>query len=192
MRSKKEGFEMDHIKHQKKNRIINRVTEIVTDGGLPKTGQTMVYQMGDDGYYQMGYPLGGGQRFLDNGDGTVVDMATGLMWVKDPQTAGLGMTMYWYDAINACENLIYAGHDDWRMPNINELMSMVDHSRYDPAWDTMFFVYPPDTWTPFWSSTVCAPWPDGAWCLYPYDGYKTSWGRPYDMCYVRPVRSGQA
>jgi len=98
----------------------------------------MIYQMGDDGYYQMGYPIGGGQRFIDNGDGTVIDTATGLMWIKDPQAAGLGMTMYWYDAINACENLIYAGHDDWRMPNINELMSIVDHSRYNPAWDTMF------------------------------------------------------
>jgi len=183
---------MDHIKHQKKNRIITRVNEIVTNGGLPKTGQTMSYQFGDDGMYQMGYPLGGGQRFIDNGDGTVVDTVTGLMWIKDPQAAGLGMTMYWYDAINACENLVFAGHDDWRMPNINELMSMVDHSRYDPAWDTMFFVYPPDTWTPFWSSTVCAPWPDGAWCLYPYDGYKTTWGIPWDMCYVRPVRGGQA
>ena len=183
---------MDHIKHQKKNRIITRVNEITTEGGLPKTGQTMIYQMGDDGYYQMGYPIGGGQRFIDNGDGTVIDTATGLMWIKDPQAAGLGMTMYWYDAVNACENLIYAGHDDWRTPNINELMSMVDHSRYDPAWDTMFFVYPPDTWTPFWSSTVCAPWPDGAWCLYPYDGYKTSWGIPWDMCYVRPVRGGQS
>ena len=183
---------MDHIKHQKKNRIINRVTEIVTEGGLPKTGQMMVYQMGDDGYYQMGYPIGGAQRFIDNGDGTVVDMATGLMWLKDPQAAGLGMTMYWYDAINACENLFYAGHDDWRLPNINELMSIVDHSRYNPAFDTMFFVPAPDTWTPYWSSTICAPWPDGAWCLYPYDGYKTSWGRPYDMCFVRPVRGGQA
>ncbi len=186
---------MDHIKHQKKNRIINRVTEIVTDGGLPKTGQTMVYQMGDDGYYQKGYPLGGGQRFIDNGDGTVVDTATGLMWVKDPSMIPGGLfssRMYWYDAINACENLEYAGHDDWRLPNINELMSIVDHSRYDPAYDTMFFSIPLEQWTPFWSSTICMAWTDGAWCLYPYDGYKTTWGRPWDTCYVRPVRGGQA
>jgi len=183
---------MDHIKHQKKNRIITRVNEITTEGGLPKTGQTMIYQMGDDGYYQMGYPLGGGQRFIDNGDGTITDTVTGLMWVRDLQMAGFGMTMYWYDAINACENLLFAGHDDWHMPNINEIMSIVDHSRYDPAWDPMIFGYPPDTWTPFWSSTICAPWTDGAWCMYPYDGYKTTYGRPWDMCYVRPVRGGQA
>lgn len=181
-----------HLKHRKSSRIVNRVVEVVTDGGLPKTGQIFSIYPGDDGMYQMGFPLGGAPRFIDNGDGTVVDMATGLMWVKDPVAAGLGSPMYWYDAINACENLSYAGHDDWRLPNIFELMSMVDHSRYDPAWDTNFFVYPPDTWTPFWSSTNCAPWPDGAWCMYPYDGYKTTWGIPWDMCFVRPVRGGQS
>jgi len=181
-----------HLKHRKASRIVKRVTEINTEGGLPKTGQNMIYQPGDDGSYQMGYPLGGGQRFIDNGDGTIVDTVTGLMWVKNPSEVGLGSPMYWYDAINACENLDFAGHDDWRTPNINELMSIVDHSRYDPAWDTMFFPYPPDTWTPFWSSTTNASWIDGAWALYPYDGYKTTWGKPWDMCFVRPVRGGQA
>jgi hypothetical protein len=74
-----------HLKHRKASRIIKRVTEITTNGGLPKTGQTMIYQPGDDGFYQMGYPLGGGQRFIDNGDGTIIDMATGLMWKKIPR-----------------------------------------------------------------------------------------------------------
>jgi len=184
-----------HLKHRKASRIVKRVTEINTEGGLPKTGQTMIYQPGDDGSYQMGYPIGGGQRFIDNGNGTVVDMATGLMWVKDPNMIPGGLfasRMYWYDAINACENLDYAGHDDWRLPNINELMSIVDHGRYDPAFDPMYFVRSPETWTPYWSSTICAPWTDGAWAMYPYDGYKAVWGRPWDMCYVRPVRGGRS
>jgi len=181
-----------HLKHRKASRILKRVYEINSNGGLPKTGQSMIYQPGDDGSYQMGYPLGGGERFIDNADGTVVDLATGLMWIKDPVQAGLGSPMYWYDAINACENLDFAGHDDWRLPNINELMSIVDHSRYNPAFDTLFFTPLPDTWTPYWSSTTNASWPDGAWAMYPYDGYKTTWGKPWDMCYVRPVRGGQA
>ncbi len=187
-------MERIHIKHQKAARIIRRVNTIQSNGGLPKTGQYSYYPY-DDGYYQMGYPIGGGQRFIDNGDGTIIDLVTGLMWVKDPSQLPGGMfasPMYWYDAINACENLEFADWNDWRMPNINELMSIVDHSRYDPAWDTMFFAYPSDPWTPFWSSTTVAPWIDGAWCMYPYDGYKTSYGKPYDMCYVRPVRAGQA
>ena len=182
-----------HIKHQKASRILRRVNEIISNGGLPKTGQYSSYAWGDDAYYQKGYPLGGGQRFLDNGDNTVIDLATGLMWIKDPgQVSGLYDRMYWYDALNACENLEYGGWDDWRLPNINELMSIVDHSRYDPAFDTLFFTPFPDTWTPYWSSTTNASWPDGAWALYPYDGYKTTWGKPWDMCFVRPVRCGQA
>ncbi|MEW5816569.1 MAG: DUF1566 domain-containing protein, partial [Spirochaetota bacterium] len=177
---------------RKASRILKRVYEINSNGGLPKTGQSMIYQPGDDGSYQMGYPIGGGQRFIDNGDGTVIDLVTGLMWIKDPTQAGLGSPMYWYDAINACENLDFAGHDDWRLPNINELMSIVDHSRYNPAFDTFYFTPFPDTWTPYWSSTTNASWIDGAWALYPYDGYKTTWGKPWDMCYIRPVRGGQA
>ena len=120
-----------HLLHRKKNRIVT--VHYSVDGGLPKTGQQISIYPGDDGYYKMGYPLGGAPRFIDNGDGTVTDVATGLMWVKDPMAAGLGSPLYWYDAIDACENLQFAGHDDWRLPNINELMSIVDHSRYDPA-----------------------------------------------------------
>jgi hypothetical protein len=114
------------------------------------------------------------------------------MWIKDPAQVGLDLRMYWYDAINACENLDFAGHEDWRLPNINELMSIVDHSRYSPAFDTMFFIPPSDLFTPYWSSTSNASWMDGAWAMYPYDGYKTSWGKPWDTCFVRPVRGGQA
>jgi len=178
-----------HLKHRKKNRL---KLDINVNGGLPKTGQQFPYYPNDDGDYRMGYPLGGAQRFYDNGDGTVTDAATGLIWIKDIMTAGLGMPMYWYDSVDACENLVFAGYSDWRLPNINELLSLPDHSRFDPAWDTNIFAYPPDTWTPFWSSTNCAPWPDGAWCMYPYDGYKTVYGISWDMCYVWPVRGGQS
>jgi len=178
-----------HLKHRKKNRLTMNVN---VDGGLPKTGQQFTYYPYDDGHYKMGYPLGGAQRFNDNGDGTVTDNATGLMWVSDPMVAGLGSPMYWYDAIDACENLNFAGHSDWRMPNINELLSIYDHSRYDPAWDTNYFAYPPDPWSIFWSSTICAPWTDGAWAVDTYDSYKSPWGIPWDMWYVRPVRGGQS
>ena len=182
-----------HIKHQKASRILKRVNEIQSNGGLPKTGQYMSWAWGDDGYYQRGYPIGGGQRFIDNGDNTVIDLVTGLMWIKDPgQIPGFYDRMYWYDAINNCENLEFAGWDDWRLPNINELMSIVDHSRYSPAFDTMFFTPPYDMGTPYWSSTSNASWYDGAWAMYIYDGYKTCWGKPWDTCFVRPVRGGQS
>lgn len=56
--------------------------------GLPQTGQATSYPSGDstdrdDGYYERGYSPPSG-RFHDNGDGTVTDNATGLMWVNSP------------------------------------------------------------------------------------------------------------
>lgn len=180
-----------HLVHRKSNKTVQRIVNLTTEGGLPKTGQIDSIYPGDDGAYKMGYPLEG-ERFINNADGTIVDTATGLMWVKDLAEAGLADRMYWHDAVDACENLEFAGHNDWRLPNINELMSFLDYSKYAPAWDPVFFGIPPDLWVPFWSSTNCASWIDGAWCIYPYDGYKSTWGIPWDMCYVRPVRGGQS
>lgn len=179
-----------HIEQSRTYKLENIISQVF-NAGLLKTGQQYSYYPGDDGQYQKGAPPQG-DRFTDNGDGTVTDNLTGLMWIKDPAQAGLGSPMYWYDALNACENLIYAGHEDWRLPNINELLSIIDHSRYDPAFDPLFFIPFLDTWTPYWSSTSSASWIDGAWAMYPYDGYKTIWSKPWDMCYVRPVRGGQS
>ena len=183
-----------HIKHQTASRILKRVNTITSNGGLPKTGQWNSYGYGDDGMYRMGYPLGGAQRFVDNGDGTVMDLATGLMWVKDPYQIGspFNNPMYWYDALNACENLEFAGWNDWRMPNINELLSIADSSRYNPCIDTMYFTPCPDMWGSYWSSTKLEAWSEGIWCKYLYDGYKGSNSMYYGMYWVRPVRSGQA
>ncbi len=64
-------------------------------------------------------------NFADNGDSTITDNATGLMWMQnDSQTA-----MNWEDALNYAENLTYAGHSDWRLPDAKELQSIVDYSR---------------------------------------------------------------
>ena len=182
-----------HLKHRKSSRIVNRITEIQTDGGLPKTGQNMSRYPYDDGYYQIGHPINWGQRFVDNGNGTVTDMATGLIWVKDPAAAGFGSPMDWYMALDACEMLNYAGYNDWRLPNVFEIASINDYGRYDPAQDTSYFVPCPDQWGVWWSSTICAPWTDGAWAVYAYDGYLTTYGIIWgDQCYVRPVRGGQS
>jgi len=55
--------------------------------GLPQTGQTTQYSMGDDGDFRAGY-VPDGDRFVDNADGTISDNATGLMWVKDMKRIG--------------------------------------------------------------------------------------------------------
>ncbi len=67
----------------------------------------------------------GENQFQDNGDGTVTDLATGLMW----QQADDGNGRNWEDALAYAEELSLAGYDDWRLPNAHELQSIVDYQR---------------------------------------------------------------
>jgi len=76
--------------------------------------------------------------FVDNGDGTVTDEATGLMWSKVDSgdavfdlsaiTNGDG-SLNWQEALSFAENAEYAGYDDWRLPNAKELQSILDYNR---------------------------------------------------------------
>ncbi len=86
-------------------------------------------------------------KFVLNGDGTVTDKSTGLMWQQE--TAGI---LRWTEALSHCENLVLAGYDDWRLPNRNELQSLVNYNTCSPAIDTTVF---PDTiLNNYWSSTT--------------------------------------
>jgi hypothetical protein len=73
--------------------------------------------------------------FVDNGDGTVSDNATGLMWSQDDNGEGLS----WEAALAYAENATTAGYDDWRLPNAKELQSIADYSGVFPAMDTSVF-----------------------------------------------------
>ncbi len=63
--------------------------------------------------------------FTDNGDGTVSDNATGLMW----QQSDDGNTRDWENALSYSENLTLGEHSDWRLPSAKELQSIVDYTR---------------------------------------------------------------
>jgi len=93
--------------------------EPTQEQGIPKTGQTISYADYDDGYYQKGYPLTG-PRITDNGDGTLTDNVTGLMWTK----TGYGTDLTWSAAMAIAPGLSLAGYTDWRLPNIKELFSI--------------------------------------------------------------------
>ena len=67
----------------------------------------------------------GKNAFMENGDETVSDAATGLMWMKDD--SGKGMS--WEEALAYAENMEFAGYSDWRLPDVKELQSIVDYSR---------------------------------------------------------------
>ena len=73
--------------------------------------------------------------FVDNGDGTVSDNATGLMWSQDDSGEGLD----WEAALAYAEAATTAGYDDWRLPNAKELQSIADYSGVLPAIDTSVF-----------------------------------------------------
>jgi len=77
-------------------------------------------------------PEYGKNNFKDNGDGTITDKATGLMWMKvdsgNLKTSRNG-AMNWGQALKWSENLEYAGQADWRLPNTKELQSIVDYTR---------------------------------------------------------------
>jgi hypothetical protein len=92
----------------------------------------------------------GANQFVDNGDGTVTDTATGLMW----QQTDDGETRNWEDALAYAENLELAGYDDWRLPNAKELQSIVQYGKTEiPAIDEEFFTLTnPDSY--FWTSTT--------------------------------------
>ncbi len=68
--------------------------------------------------------VGGGPDYTDNGDGTVTDEITGLMWQQDP-----GDKVTWSDAVDDADSFDLAGYDDWRLPSAKELQSLVDYSR---------------------------------------------------------------
>lgn len=76
-------------------------------------------------YYCRGNPAYGINDFEDNGDGTVTDIATGLMWAQ----ADSGSGMDWKNALAFAEGSELAGHSDWRLPNTKELQSLLDYTR---------------------------------------------------------------
>ena len=75
--------------------------------------------------YVRGNTRYGKNDFHDNGNGTVTDKATGLMWTK----ADSGKTMNWRQALKWAEDLDCGGFSDWRLPNAKELQSIVDYAR---------------------------------------------------------------
>jgi len=125
-----------------------------------------------------------------NGDGTVTDTSTGLIWQQ--QTAG---EMTWEEAIKYCEGLSLGGYNDWRLPNRNELQSLVDYTRWHPAIDTTAFPCDMSSMSSYyyWSSTNLAYYTGGAWCVSfgygnIYGGNKSS---SYDVRAVRSVPGGR-
>ena len=66
--------------------------------------------------------------------------------------------LLWHEALTYCENLEFAGHTDWRLPNVRELQSIVDYGRTRPAIDPVFGAESAG----YWSSTASYVYINGA------------------------------
>lgn len=182
--------------------------------GVPRTGQTYCWDTagnpmncsgtGQDGEYQIGVRWRN-PRFYDNLDGTVTDYLTGLIWLKNANCDG---KKPWADALTFCNNLASgscglsdgSAPSDWRLPNINEMISLVHWGVYAPAL--------PDTdgsgrWSegdpftnvrftggdPFyWSSTTFEYWHNHAWTV-PMSSGGQDVAPKTTSYYVWPVRN---
>ncbi|MFI3276043.1 DUF1566 domain-containing protein [Vibrio sp.] len=93
-------------------------------------------------------------RYVDNQDGTVTEQITNRMWQQNIDY----QRRDWWGSIEYCEKLNFAGYDDWRLPNIKELVSIVNYNKTSPSIDEEFFPNTPVKHF-FWSSTSDLPGP---------------------------------
>jgi Protein of unknown function (DUF1566)/Ser-Thr-rich glycosyl-phosphatidyl-inositol-anchored membrane family len=121
--------------------------------------------------------------FVDNGDGTVIDTDTGLMW----QQADNGAGRTWRIALSTCEALELTGQTDWRLPDIRELQSIVDDRNYFPAIASVFNT----RMEPYWSATTDTQTPGNAWYVQFIRGFADNSSKS-DAYRVRCVRGGPA
>ena len=161
---------------------------------------------GQDGEVQSGAL----RRYVDNGDGTITDATTGLMWEKLSDDTGIHDKDNVYTWTNAFAYKIailnqekFAGHDDWRVPNVTELQSIVSYGAVGPAVDAAFNTGCAQWCTvlncsctlgattfSFWSSTAFQPAPSNVMSVSFYTGVvdrNTAATQPF---HVRAVRGG--
>lgn len=166
---------LSHVEN--KSRVASSVLPVrqaCGDGqpAVAATGQFESFADGDDGGTLSGVAVPE-ERFVDNGDGTVTDSFSGLMWMRDVSCQGSGS---WEQAMAAalsfnrnrkvatCEAYT-AIHTDWRLPNRRELLSVIDFSQNEPALPADHPFANLDAEAGFWTSTTYARNTNMAWYL---------------------------
>ena len=171
--------------------------------GVHATGQAECYdepgnpigcaETGQDGESQKGFSVDPFPRFTDNGDGTVKDNLTGLIWL---QLANCLTQQPWAAALSAANILGHGSCDltdssvagDWRLPNVKELQSLIDFSEASPALPSGHPFSSVAT-TLYWSSTTKVQNPATAWWVSFAGGNVSTHYKPNLNC-GWPVRGG--
>ena len=166
------------------------------DGRIKGYGMRSPRDGGDKTFYVLyvrGNTSYGKNDFKDNGNGTVTDDATSLMWMKvDSGRLKAGQNkdgkLNWQEALAWAENLEYAGYSDWRLPNVKELQSIVDYTRspattnsaaIDPVFQTTSFVAEggQEDYPCYWSGTTHASLSRASTAAYVAFGRSFGWMR---------------
>ena len=136
------------------------------------------------------------KTYSDNGDGTVTDPTTGLIWMRcamgqalDNFGCGGTANSYTFDQANALTGTTaFADHNDWRVPNIRELQTIVDRSVSNPSINSVAF--PGTSSSNFWSASVLPGYTGGAWFVAFNSGGAYYSGNKSNAIKVRLVRAG--
>lgn len=137
------------------------------------------------------------KTYSSNGDGTVTDPTTGLIWMRcsvgqtwNGSTCTGTASTYTFDQASALTGkLTFAGQGDWRVPNVRELNTIVDRSVANPAIDTVAF--PNSASSEYWTGSTRADTSDYAWYIDLYSGISSLKSRSSSF-FVRLVRGGQS
>ena len=172
---------------------------------FPATGQARMVDAGEDGNPSWGAAL----AYQDNGDGTITDLNTGLMWEKKSDDGSIHDRDDAYTWANAMGTFVaalnaagFAGHTDWRLPNVKELQSIVNYGAETPSVSAIL-------WTPcfggfgctvltcsctvsagYWSSTSLERDPTDAWYVSFFEGGVIAGDKNDEVYFVRAVRGG--
>lgn len=120
-----------------------------------------------------------------NDNNTVADNLTGLIWQRSDD----GKTRTWNEAFSYCEALSLDGYDDWRMPKIEELQTIIDYTKYDPTISSEVFAIRDSNNMYYWSDTAGVNYKDTAWIANFYSGTVGWHYKSRDFMVVRCVNS---
>ena len=174
-----------------------KAEKVILSRLLPKTGQVTSYRLGDDGYFEAGWwkkrlITDNKTRFIaktiDNDD-VIIDRATGLMWTADGDGRGgsAGESLNWNDAIDYALGINFANFTDWRLPNVKELVSLIEYEAASPFFPTGFVnIYS----GLYWTSTTFFLATTNAWLIDLGSGLIDPWIPKTGLFHLMCVRGG--